>query len=343
MVMIKKIITCRLNITDVANQFCPDYKQMRINEFSKQYIGYCSHGMLVTKVIEVIKSSQIRANAKTAIGGMHTNISVLVEGIIYENDEIIPDAQISKITDTIAVASSKYASINLNIGRINILKVGDITPVIVGMSQYNKFTDKIAIAANVFVPVKQNMHITIMSGPYTEDEEIKELFARINYCKKELSGLPSETKKSVEYFNNLIYSYASPKKWSGNTNLIGINGENMQTSLHEIKIDNLYKEFANKELCVFLPETKYLDGIVYKFKNTNVKEDMEKLHKDIWKIDNQVVVTTESNKIDIYKIILTKYYKQLYTLLKLAETYPNKSAITKSSHIWKFYEMNRIK
>jgi hypothetical protein len=309
---------------------------MRINEFSKQYVGYCSHGILVTGLIEIISSSQIRTNSKTLDGGMHLNMIVLVEGILYERNELIPDAKILKITDTTAVASSKYASIVINIGRVSILKIGDTTPVIVRLSQYNKLTDKIAVAANLFIPTQPKLCMLELSGEYKEDLEIANLFKKINNCKKLMSELPNDAKKSISYFNDLIFAYAKPKKWNDKFNLLDINGEKKEIQLTDIAIDKFHNEFKDAKLCILLPKTKYLDDKIYKVNK------LTEFGVGIWKLDNYTMTTMQMTKMDAYKKLLAIYYQNMYTLLQFGEAYPDKTAISKSSHIWKFYEMNRI-
>ena len=324
---------CRLNISDVSKQYCPDYKKMRLELLKEQFVGYCSHGLYITKILDIIQTSQIRTNSKTLDGGMHVDIIARVEGIMYDIGEIIPDAKIAKITDTLAIASSKYASININIGKINILKVGDITPVIVRLSQYNKYTDKIAIAADLFLPIKPQLKLLIGIDEYKEDNEIMILLDKINECKTELNNLSIEKKESVSYFNKLIYPYSKVKQWNKNITLHNINGDKLILDINKSNINNVNKEFKNSKIGIFIPDKLYLDDTIY---TTNISKDLN----NIWSIKDDVVLITETTKNDIYKLILINYYKELYTLLQLAETYPNKEAISKSSHIWKFYQFN---
>ena len=333
MVLIQKTIMCRLNLANVSVQFCPDYKQMRMDELQKQYVGYCSHGLFITRIVEILQSSQIRTNSKSSDGKMHVDILALVEGITYEKDEIIPDAKVAKITDTIAIATSKYASININIGKINILKVGDITPVIVRMAQYNKFTDKIAVAANVFLPAtKPKQYMLACEGEYKQDAEIQQLLTSINECKSRLDKLSTDEKKTVAHFNDLLYSAKKVEKYD-TLKLNGVNGGKADIAVQKTSIVDAENKIDDG-VVLFVPESKYLDDVVYigrKFKYEG----------DVWKHNNQVVLVSGVSSIDAYKIVLIEHYKQLYTLIKLAETYPDKDAISKSGHIWKLYEMNK--
>lgn len=333
MVAIQKTIMCRLNLANVAVQFCPNYKQMRMDELTKQYVGYCSHGLFITKVIEILQSSQIRTNSKTLDGKMHVDLVALVEGVVYEPDEIIPDAVIAKVTDTIAVASSKYASININIGKNNILKVGDVTPVIVRMAQYNKFTDKIAVAANLFLPQPPKLYMFVCAGEYKEDAEIKLLTGKISECKSRLSALTADAKKSVVYFDELLCPYIKQKKWDKIV-LTGVTGEKADVKLASTTLDKVTKEFSSKDAVLFVPDTKFSDDVVY----IAAKFDSA---KDTWRVDNDVVLVAHNSADFIYKHLLMQHYKKLYTLLELADCYPDKATLVRSSHIWKYYEMNK--
>jgi hypothetical protein len=329
MVLIQKEILCRLNIIDVNKQYCSDYKKMRMDELKKQFTGYCSHGLLITNIIEIIQSSRIRTNSKTLEGGMHLDITAKVEGIIYEIDEIIPDAKIAKITDTLAIATTKYASININIGKVSILKVGDITPVVVRLSQYNKFTDKVAVVANLFVPSKPTYQLFICYGDYIEDLEIKYLLNKIEEINKNINNLSSDEKKSLEYFNKLIYPFNTVKKLDKLS--ITNNNDKLELKLTKLKLNDI-----KNNLLLYNTDKPYLDDFI------NSVDNKFNYDKDIWKVDNQVLVTIKNNTSEIYKMLLISYYKKLYTLLELVKTYPNKEDLEKSKHIWKFYEINRI-
>jgi hypothetical protein len=333
MVLIQKDIMCRLNISDVSKQYCPDYKKMRLDLLKEQFVGHCSHGIFITNILEIVQSSQIRTNSKTLDGGMHMDIIARVEGIMYEFGEIIPDAKIAKITDTLAIASSKYASININIGNVNILKVGDITPVIVKIAQYNKYTDKIAIAADLFLPVKPQLKLFIATDNYSIDKDIEILLNKIKECKKELSELSKDASNSLSYFNELIYPYTNIKKWNKDLELINIEGNKISLKINKTNINDLSNEFKSNKIGIFVPDKILLDDSIYTI-------DISKDLNNLWNIDNDVILITEGTKNDIYKILLGNYYKNLYTLLEFSKIYPDKDSITKSSHIWKFYKMN---
>jgi hypothetical protein len=333
MVLIQKDIMCRLNISDVSKQFCPDYKKMRLDLLKEQFIGRCSHGIFIINILEIIQSSQIRTNSKTLDGGMHMDIIARVEGIMYEFGEIIPDAKIAKITDTLAIATSKYASININIGNVNVLKVGDITPVIVKISQYNKYTDKIAIAAELFLPVKPQLKLFICVDNYSNDKDIEILLNKIKECKKEITELSPEASKIVSYFNELIYPYNNLKKWEKKLELINLEGNKISLKINKTNINDVVNEFKSNKIGIFVPDKLFLDDSIY---TTDISNDLNNLYN----IDNDVILITEGSKNDVYKILLSDYYKNLYTLLQFSKVYSDKESIIKSSHIWKFYKMN---
>lgn len=339
MVLIKKVITCRLNISDVSNQFCPDYKAMRLNELTKQYVGYCSHGILITNILSIIKSSQIRTNPKVCNGNMYVDINALVEGIIYESGEIISDATITEITDTIAIASSKYANINIDIGKINILKIGDITPVIVNISQYNKFTKKISVAATSFMPLKPKINIYIVHNYLKTNtiielkNEVNEVIEKINSLKEYMQNLTGDQKDAFKFFNELIYPYKSSKELK-TLKLSALNTANTAT-LSLQKFD-------------FIKDNKLPNMIVetyghYSETNTYITEykDKDELLMDIWKQDDIITSIINIDMTDLYCKLLTSYHIHLNELKELIEYY-NKERIKNAAHIWKFYEMNKL-
>jgi hypothetical protein len=287
---------------------------------------------IMCSILDIVQTSQLRTNSKTLDGGMHLDIIARVEGIMYEPGEIIPDVRIAKITDTLAIAASKYASININIGRVNILKVGDLTPVVVRLAQYNKYTDKIAIAANLFLPPKPTLQLLIGNGENKNDTEIDVILNKIKECNKKIAALDTEAKKSLAYFNKLIYPYAKPVSWGKSLSLNGLNGDVAELALTKTPIGNLN---AEKKYNVFLPDNNYLDDTVY-FAETKDKHIMQGL----WNVKDETLLVMEFEMGDLYKNVLARHYKQLYTLLQLVESYPNKELLANSLHIWKFYEMN---
>jgi hypothetical protein len=335
MVVIQKIITCRLNVIDNNEQYCPDFIQMRMKKLQKQYIGYCSNGMLVTNILDIVKTSFIRTNAKSNEGGMHVDIEMEAEGIIYESGDIISDAVILKIEDSAAIASSKNASIVISINQTNILKVGDTTPVIVRMCKYNKFTDKISVSAFVFAPKISEWYYITMSGEYNKDNDIEVLFNKINKCKEQLASLNKDGKESAAFFNDLIYPYNKPLKWGNRINIQGID-EKIEIPITEATIDNMDNDFKSSDISLISVDTNYLHNKIYKTNKT-----FEITHNN-WTLEGRPITIIKTDKASGYKTILTSYYKRINIIYELATTYPNKDSINKHKHIWDFYKMSRV-
>jgi len=345
MVVVEKIIKCRLDINDVDEQFCPDYAKMRLEKTKKQLIGYCFRSMLITSVEEIILFSQIRTNSKELSGNMHMDIEARVQGIIYEPNEIIPDAKVNNITNTIISASSKFANINIIIGNVNILKIGDMTPVIVKLSQYNIYSTKISIAAKPFVPkISDTISLYLCDNDYKENGLTNKLKDLVKNYLNHIKELSPDKKKSLDYFSQLIYPYKKKRVWDK------LQIDNVDTIINNMSILEYVPKRGN---IIFKPECALNDDNIYIIASTDsllnsirIEDNTSKLSKinSIGKFNKQntyKLVVCKSDGSDILNIHLEQYIKNLYTLIQFAETYSDKTLLSKSSHIWNYYNLNK--
>lgn len=330
MVVVEKVIMCRLNINKIEDQFCADYSKMRLDKLNKQLVGYCYKGMLITDIISILKTSQIRTNTKSLDGHMHLDIMTRVRGIIYEPGEIIPDAKIIKIENSLITAFSNFARINIPLGTSpNILKVGDTTPIIVKLARYNIYTQKISIGGELFVPkIAKNIPIYLCKDDIKDIDDIdgikdmKVLIDNYNNYFKELSGEKALSKK---FFIDLIYPFQKPIELKKIENI----------DLEKVKILD-YTPIKDKYLLI-LPG-KLDDDFIYISKNKVVSPDIP-----VISTSNHNYILTTIDSISLIKIFLSEYIKNLHTLMQLIETYPDKESIKKSNHVWNYYNILKKK
>lgn len=353
MVVTERIIVCRLDINDVNDQFCPDYSKMRMEKIKKQLVGYCFRAMLITSIEEIIAFSQIRTNSKELSGNMHMDIEARVKGIIYEAGEIISDVMINNVTNTILSASSKYANVNIVIGNLNILKVGDMTPVIVRLSQYNISSTKISIAAEPFVPKFFNTIKFYVCDEYTENKLTNKLKKEANNYLNTIREFTPEKKQSMEFFVNLVYPYKKKRTFSS-VQLFNSGDENKTNAKHNCKINSASLLSASpKNVIMFKGYSSLNDDNIYIIEENKIILDFIKITdgtSNNSKInlfgkfndgETYKLVICKNNSADVLSLFLKQYIVNLNTLINLVETYPDKKTLLKSNHVWNYYNLNK--
>ena len=234
---------------------------------------------------------------------------------------------------------SPYANINIQITKdtkwTNILKVGDMTPVIVKISQYAPLNNKISIVAEPFMPKQETHNFILICDPPIDNEDdyvikaFKKIIADYNSY---FSKLDKSKKDILKFFHELIYPYKKVAKIPSAIKLKNIKeaGTDKSFTITKLKIPDLKNPNA-----IIQFDTPYLNDEVYIIdefdmsNNPTINTDFGEF--SITKVKNQ----------DAVKMILTQYIKRLYTLMKFVETYNTKEMLNKSSHIWKYYELNK--
>ena len=338
MVLCKKIIQHRLNVTNINELYCKDYNKMRMDKLNKQFLGKCIRGILITKILNIITSSQIRANPQLLDGTMHLDICFEVEGIIYMLNEIIADVQIIDINKKTIIGNSQYTNVSLPlIPELNIFKVGDITPIIAKKVQYNIYSDKISVSGTVFLPLpKTEIHIYIPNGDFSLDATLIDLLKTLRQLTDSIDKLSKDQQKISDFFVKLVYPYKNfiPYK---NIKLSGSNDNINLVCNHESIIDysdnelkKLFDKLKNK--AYFLPDDNLdMTDIYYVDNDKLIKEN-------IWKTEKNIsLVVMELDYCEIIKIFITEFIKKHSELLSLVNTYNSTSKINNSNHIWKLY------
>lgn len=344
MVVVERIIKCRVDITDVKELYCPDYKKMRIEKLNRQFVGYCYRSMFITSVEEIIKTSYIRTNSKETNGHTHMDIAIRVKGIVYEQGEIVPDVTVYNVTNSMLSASSKYADVSIIIHGTNILKINDVTPVIVKLSQYNISSTKLAIAAEPFLPKPiSTITMYVCEMEYKENQFTSELKQSAKTYLTQLQDLNSDMRESAKFFTNLVYPYKETRSWS-NFNIDKINIKTCPKSIIE------FAPMSGN--VIFQPENRLDDANIYLIDSSTITKYLELTDgtSETSAINTMVefgkskfykIVTMKITGTQILNLLLKKYIMNLHTLLELSKAYPNKATINKSSHIWNFYNMNK--
>lgn len=352
MVLCKKILQHRLNINDINELYCKDYQKMRLAKLNKQFLGKCIHGILITRIVGIITSSQIHANSQLLDGSMHIDICFEVEGIIYMLNEIITDVQIIDINKKTIIGTSQYATTTLPlIPELNIFKLGDITPVIAKKIQYNIYSEKISVSATMFLPLpKMEIPIYIPNGDFHLDAALVDLLKTLEQLSDSFEKISKEQQKIMDFFVKLIYPY---KKFISYKNLKLTNNEISQGESKQNESVNLscssenILDFSNDELKKLLEKLKHK---AFFLPNDNLDAvdiyyvDVDKLTKhNIWKTDNNIsFIIMELDYCEIIKVFVAEFIKKHSELLSLIHTYDSTKKLNSSNHIWKLYNSYKI-
>lgn len=355
MVLCRKILQHRLNINDVNEQYCKDFQKMRLDKLNKQFLGKCIHGILITRIIGIIMSSQIHANLQLLDGSMHVDICFEVEGIIYMINEIITDIEIIDINKKTITGNSQYAAATLPlIPELNIFKLGDITPVIAKKIQYNIYSKKISISATMFLPSpKTEILVYIPNKTFNLDVVLVDLLKTLKQLSNSFENLSKEQLKIMDFFIKLVYpykkfiSYKNKKLTSSEILQSTIPKSNLPVQLNITCSQENILDFSNDELdnlleklkdkAFFIPDDNLDATDIY-----YVDADKLKDH-NIWKTDNNVsLVIVELDYCEIIKVFISEFIEKHSNLISLIQTYDSTKKLNNSNHIWKLYNSYKI-
>lgn len=295
--IIKHLETC-LDIIDVNDIFCIDYRQMLLNMLKKKFVGRCYKSVYILDIIDITKRSSIDTCSKSLNGNCFVNVEFKADCIVYEKGEIIHNAKIIEINDAVILAKSEYCSIQIkNITNIDVFKVEQQIPIIVSAVRYSIYDTEISVTSITLIPVfKDIKYYKVIGSTFTENKEdlieIDELRAK----------LKAANSRAVKFFVDLLYPYKKRITYK-NTSALSI------------------KDFAKvKEGDLVFVGERYLGDDTY-YKATETDQDS---------------VEFEIQSQELYDILLSETKKDLYTLLGFLDTY-DITAIKNLSILWSIY------
>lgn len=152
--IIERTITTQLDILDTKVIWADDLNSELLKILHDQYVGKCYLRCFVIRIVEIVKRNSPIVEQMRNSGSTRIPIIFKVEGIIYDINEIIPDAKIIKILeDGNIILENKYAKIMMQYDpKLQHFKKNDIIPVRVVGSEYIAYRSSCSVIATAFIP-----------------------------------------------------------------------------------------------------------------------------------------------------------------------------------------------
>ena len=330
--LIQKIIKGQMDTNDIKVIYASNHDEAILNLLKDRYQNKCFKSCYILD-LKIIRRSPLISNFDRAGGYYHFDYEMLVDGIVYDQYEVITDCKILAITsDGTTSMGSKYAAIGINSqNTLQTYTVGKIVPVRVLHCKYELTINKISVTAIPFIPI-----ISPTSGVrYSislESSDKEEISLLLNKLNSELELLDLEDHKLVNRFKEIYYPYTKEHKMKSKDILIDIN---------DIKVDTVYTVSYSDWLDLLKPQC-LLHPHVIDSKSTRAK----KLNKDKDKDKDTKTGDSKEDNVDIVqhgKNILLGYInhiiKNVMCIRSLASTYKIDES-TKS--IWSYYIKNKL-
>lgn len=305
---IKKVLEIRLNIDDINDIFCADYDAMLLNILKRKFTGICYKSVYILDIVKILNRSNLNAKNKTLDGGLYVDVIFEVDGLVYENGDIIHGCKIVKIQNNgIIHVKSKYASLKMkNISNINIYSENDVIPAIVMVVKYNLFDPEISISAIPLHPLQKN-DIYYKIKDVVPDDAVEGIKDEISILMSMYNDLSKKNTKVLSFFNTLLYPY------------------------------NIIRTFKNTK------KIKPIDLLSLKHGDMILDTDSPLYNIDILYVTDPIEETViELNAEELYYKLISGLKKNINILSEFVENYDTLDKIKNTAHIWKAYTMQKL-
>jgi hypothetical protein len=329
---ITKVLEARIDINDINHIFSANYNETVLKMLKEKFKGRCFKSVYILDILRIIRRSDFNCKNKTLDGNMYVDVQFEVEGLVYEQNEILHNCKIVHINNNGTIhAKSEHASILIKNVGIMIFKEGSFIPVIVNTVRYPVYDNEISISGFLFIhmPIKHTVfkisqvtdELYMLAYPDLTNElnnmNIKDIvnIKEIKALEDKLNKANKDSKTAYTFFRELLY----PKKH---------NMEVVQGTTKNITLENL--ENLKESEYVYIPEYQ-LDSFII----------LRKLGVGKTMVPSGQGSMLEITKKDFTAYCMNDYKKKLQQLIDFIETYNSKEKITANSAVWKLYMETR--
>lgn len=323
--IIKKILECRLDLTDPMDILDSDLIKMCMKHLTRKFVNRCFKSCLVVKINKILRHSG-RYMSEDLSGSAFIVVNFEVDGIVFAKGEILNGCQILKIeADGRIHAKSKHAGIQVRQDPSTVTyKEGQLIPLIVCRSLYTPSQNSASVEATPFVPTFIPLKVYAIKSGMTPDDiaEANRLFARtdalIEIIQTRSQQDPNE-KKAFEFFRDLIYPFKKPSALK----LAGFEKRDLRT-ISQIARGYIYQPAESKiEHCEFY----YSENLEHdaRLGSDPVAKDLPTIYEK----DLMFVVTKFLTR-------ATQYYS---TLVDFVDTYPTFAKVQECKDIWRMFNV----
>ena len=315
-----------ITLTNVQEIYQTDMNELLVRKLQSDLENKCYKSCYIISINKIINRSDINFNNKDL--NASANVIVRFEASIleYNKYDVLTNVKITAITDSKIICQSKNSSIFIQYeDRLKTYKDGQIIPVKIGVCKYYLGENRISINAFPFVPLKEeyNDEIYYNIKKLTENEITElnsmDITKMIIQIEEEMTNIKSEKNNRWNYFDELLYPFKSTKKTNKNIKEIGL--LDFDKLNDEINIITLLPQqfISNKKLLLI---------------------DMDnKNNKKRFGDENYPV---EENTLNIYIILLTRYYKHIKTVNEMSLLYKDDEIFNNHENIFNIYKSNKL-
>jgi hypothetical protein len=322
--IITKKITTSVDLLSPDAIFDPNIEKVILELLTKRYVGKCYKSMLIISILKIINRSTIKMASNRLDGGAFVDVTIELEGIVYSKGEILHNCKIIEITDMDITAEHKTAGIKIQkdatSSLFKLLTVGQVIPIIVGMSRYIIDQNSISIIGVPYspIPVPYRYYNITSEISLEETELIGKIFEMIHEEEKLHDKFKKD--KTYEFFRDLTYPYKTNQKFDSSEKA-------SKYALHTLSLDlkNLL-QLKDKVLVYPSEDNKILKRIF-----TTEKKSLDKISDEETIIDSSLYIALAD--------IATKYLQYLIMLRGFVETYPTVESNQKMILYWKTCKM----
>lgn len=334
--LIQKLLTLTIFIDSYNDLFSGDMNGTLKRLIEVKYKNVCYKSILIKNVISIGKYGNINIVDNMLSGYATVDVEVLIEGIIYSQNEIVTDCEVLKIYENAITVNGKYtgATITANSLLTKTLVIGDKIPIVIKQSRYMIGSDRIASIGEPLMPMFDDNPIFSIDRSLDSIEVLKinELYAMIN---KELD-MHKKISKLDNYkgFVGILYPFNAKQDYLKQPKI-----KKMKLAKYDIQ---LLSKITVGNVVVYPNELNKMDGEVY-YAKTGVGDSSvgdssvgdSSVGDSSYDLSSSIVVMSAYN---VISYVLNKYLLYLIGLRELVDSYKTMDDMRRSATYWILYK-----
>jgi hypothetical protein len=214
---ISKVIETTVDLFDARDIYTTNIADMLLKKLTDRYRNKCFQSMFITNITKIIRHSDIRMVDNRLDGAAYIDVQFEASGVILIKGEILNGCKVTEVINTGIIIEHNYAGGLIVPGNkqqiFNIIKKGQIIPIIIKEVRYNPGQNEISILGSPFIPQKhKNIFYNLAGGIKSEDvDKLSKLVESLNDEIKLHEEISSE--KSYEFFRDLMYPFKTQQKF----------------------------------------------------------------------------------------------------------------------------------
>lgn len=308
MIIVKSICTS-IDLKNPNDIYSPNINDVIIKILKAKYENKCFSSMLITKIIKIIKKSDIKFNKNLLDGSAYIDVQFSVEGIIFIKGEIVHGCTITSIAQQNKFFSHPHITGLINGSNDAIGKTliqSQVIPVIIENVAYNINKNTVTAHCLPFSPKPfPKVFFNITKDAIVENIKLME---------KSLSDLKTEqnkhnqlsTTKQYAAFKSLIYPYKTEQKFE-------MSPLGMEFKPLDLSVQNLIKIKDGTVTSQDLASQKF---ILYNEKPIDIIKDIDIIDCDI---THAVIMIVREEIMYLYNL---RGFVEYYTVEKNRDMMP---------------------